>query len=74
MSKDDQFHVCNICYKEIKLNNMPSQKDMFQLSNFPKSFLELVKEKSKIEEDIFHNIDNADVSHPDKIRERYEND
>ena len=23
---------------------------------------------------IFHNIDNADVSHPDKIRERYEND
>ena len=54
LSKDNEFYVCNICFKKIKAKNMSSNKDMFQWSNFPKSLLQQVKERSKIDEKMCH--------------------
>ena len=44
---------------------------MFQWSNFPKSLLDQVKERSKIEEALFPNVSSADVADPEKLRKMY---
>ena len=58
MSKDSEFYICNNCFMKIKSNTMPTknEKDMFQWSNFPKSLLDQVEERSKIEEVSFPNV------------------
>ena len=74
MSKDNEFYICNNCFGRIKSNTMPTkdEKDMFQWSNFPKSLLDQVKQRSKLDESLFQNVSSADVADPEKLRKRYD--
>ena len=45
---------------------------MFQWSNFPKSLLDQVKERSTIDESLFQNVSSADVADPEKLRKMYQ--
>ena len=44
---DGWYYACNECRKQINANKMPpkSQRDLFQLSSFPQSFFDTLKEK-----------------------------
>ena len=76
MSKDGNFYICKTCYENIKNGKAKSveDKDLMELSSFPKDLLEEVKKVSKVDEVLLNNIENLDLNNPEKLRKRYEND
>merc|ERR1711895_66818 len=76
MSKDGNFYVCKACYENIRNAKAKSieDKDLMELSSFPKDLLEEVKKVSKVDEVLLNNIENLDMNNPEKLRKRYEND
>ena len=73
-SKDNEFYICHYCLKKIKEGKAQKKEEKmdFHLEDFPKEFLNEVKQVTNVDEVLFRNMENLGINDPDYIREKYE--